>query len=274
MAQVGPVHLALGSSTDVTFSLRFVSQHLPPQRQLSGSVLVRNMGSTPLLPQQLLVEVVPQGEAVAAAAGTAAGGATAGTGQQPQALAPVVLHATCPIDSHESVTAVIAAAAAAGAAAAGSSSSGSSGSTAQGAAAAAQPLPIAAVPAGELLRCSFAGTLPSTMFTGLVSVSAKLVQLDGTVSSSQPVVHNLEQQQPQQVVEASRCAVVSDGFVGGRGRLVPRRSSRPAGAAAPTRICNSQSVSFVATLGPLGPEACGRELLVSRVVWWVVRMQR
>lgn len=59
------------------------------------------------------------------------------------------------------------------------------------------------------------------------------------------------------------CAVVSDGFVGGRGCLVRQHSSRPAAAAAPTQICNTQTVIFVASLGPFGPAACGKKLWVN-----------
>jgi hypothetical protein len=158
------------------------------------------------------------------------------------AATPVLLPASCSISTHASVSAVTAAA---------GSSPGGSGML----------LPMAVVPVGDSLRCSFAGPLPDA-FAGAVTLTARLVQHDGTHDASQPVSFDISQQ-PQELASAGRCAIVSDAFAGGRSRLLPRRSSRAAAAAAPTRICNSQTVSFVSTVGPVGTEACGKALTVS-----------
>jgi hypothetical protein len=114
---------------------------------------------------------------------------------------------------------------------------------------------------GSSLHCSFAGPVPQGL-GGHVAISARVLQPDGTTTSSPAVTYDLSQR-PQQVVTSGACAVVSDGFLGGRGRIVPQHSSRPAAAAAATRVCNTQTVSFVARLGPFGSAACGKKLWVS-----------
>jgi hypothetical protein len=124
--------------------------------------------------------------------------------------------------------------------------------------------PLTAVAAGSDILCSFEGPVPEGLI-GPAAVSARVLQSDGSSTVSAAVTFDLGQQ-PQGVVSAGQCAVVSDGFVGGRGRVVPQHSSRPAAAAAPTRICNSQTVSFVASLGPFEEAACGKKLWVS-VSW-------
>lgn len=143
-----------------------------------------------------------------------------------------------------------------------SSSSSSSWVAGAGTAAALQAAADAAP--GSSLHCSFAGPVPQGL-VGAVAVTARVLQPDGTTTSSPAVSYDLSQR-PQQVVTHGACAVVSDGFLGGRGRLVPQHSSRPAAAAAATRVCNTQTVSFVARLGPFGNAACGKKLWVSGAV--------
>jgi hypothetical protein len=114
---------------------------------------------------------------------------------------------------------------------------------------------------GSSMHCSFAGPVPEGL-AGHAAITARVLQPDGTTTTSPAVAFDLSQR-PQQVVSPGACAVVSDGFLGGRGRIVPQHSSRPAAAAAATRVCNTQTVSFVARLGPFGSAACGKKLWVS-----------
>jgi hypothetical protein len=237
----GALRMSSGSTRDVAVSLHYSAQPRPDQQQLAGSVVVRNRGGSDLLLQQLLVEVLPQSTAAEPAAAAAA---AAGRGRG-QRLGPVLLlPARCSTSSAAAAWGLMTTGAAAG----------SDG--------AHRPLllPAAVVPAGDSVHCSFAGPLPAGV-SGTASLTALLMQQDGTLSVSAPALVNVGL--PGDVTHAGSCAMVSDGFLGARGRVVPSHSSRPAGAAAPQLICGSRSVSFVATLGPLGQEACGRRLSVS-----------
>ena len=222
---LGALQLDSSSSRDVAYSIRYLAMPQPQVKQLTGTVAVANVGRDMLQLQQIFVEVVPLGVAHLGSS-------------------PLVLPVTCPIDSS-------------------SSSSSSSSSTAGDAAAIMQPMAAAVVAAGAKVYCSFEGALPEGL-TGPAAVTARVLQRDGSSTASAAISFDLSQQ-PQRVVSAGRCAVVSDGFVGGRGRVVPVSSSRPAAAAAASRICGSQTVSFVASLGPFGEAACGKKLWVSRV---------
>jgi len=224
---LGALQLDAGSTRDVTYGLRFLAQPQSPQKQLAGSVVVANVGLKALLLQQLFVEVLPL---------------DMGALGQP----PVILPVKCAADSS------IAIAAAAAATTTGSSSSHTTSA----------PLLMAAVPAGSQIRCSFAGVIPQGL-AGQAAVTARVLLADGSsFASSSSLQYDLSVD-PQLVVSTGQCAIVSDGYIGGRGRIVPQRTSRPASAAAPTRICNTQSVSFVASLGPFQRSDCGKKLWVS-----------
>lgn len=117
--------------------------------------------------------------------------------------------------------------------------------------------------AGSSITCSFVGVLP----TGLVGhgyVTARAQLADGSEAASPAVIFDFSQQ-PVQTVNRDRCAIVSDQFLFGKGLLQPSRTTRPAAAAAPTQVCNSQSISFAAAVGPFTRQQCGQLLTVSIV---------
>lgn len=231
---LGAVQLDAGVTRDVAYGLRFLAQPQSPQKQLTGTVVVANVGLKALLLQQMYVEVLPL---------------DMGALGQP----PVILPVKCAADSSIAI-----------AAAAAATTSGSSSHTTSA------PLPMAAVPAGSQIRCSFAGVIPQGL-AGQAAVTARVLLTDGSSFASTSSMQYDLSQEPQQVVSTGQCAIVSDGYIGGRGRIVPQRTSRPASAAAPTRICNTQSVSFVASLGPFDRSDCGKKLWVS--TWQVAVLQ-
>lgn len=120
---------------------------------------------------------------------------------------------------------------------------------------------VSSVAANTSISCTFTGYVPASL-SGPASVVARLQLVDGAEVASPAALFDFGQV-PTYVVTKGRCAVIADQFLSGAGLLQPARTSRPAAAAAARQVCNSQSVSFVASLGPFTKAQCGQELAVS-----------
>eukprot|EP00775_Hariotina_reticulata_P009879 gene9879-10037_t len=117
---------------------------------------------------------------------------------------------------------------------------------------------FARVPSRSNLSCSFTGPVPETL--GRAHIVARLQLPDGTEFASPAAVLDITQQ-PQHIIDKGQCVMAVDGFVrGNQDQVVPSSSSRPASAAAPVKICSSQSVSFVVGVGPFTAPQCGKML--------------
>lgn len=225
--QLGALQVDADSSKDVPFTITYEAEVLPAVRQLTGQVVVANVGSKVALLQQMFVEVLPLG--------------AEGVGEP-----PLVAAVSCPSN--------------------GQAAGAMTGSTSSSAGAAEEPsmLLVTRVPVGAHLQCSFAVDVPGGL-QGHAAVRAQGLLSDTSSITSPPTTFDLSQQLQQVQADAlpGPCAMVSDSFVGGRGRVVPLQSSRPASAAASVKICSSQTVSFVARVGPFGQDVCGQKLWVS-----------
>jgi hypothetical protein len=124
---------------------------------------------------------------------------------------------------------------------------------------------VSSVPANSSISCTFTGNVPASL-TGTASVIARLQFVDGSEAASPAAMFDFNQA-PTYVVTRGKCAIIADQFLSGVGLLQPARTSRPAAAAAARQVCNSQSVSFVASLGPFTKAQCGKELGVSPDQW-------
>lgn len=120
---------------------------------------------------------------------------------------------------------------------------------------------ISSVPANSSISCTFTGYVPASL-TGAASVVARLQLADGAEAASPAALFDFTKA-PTYVVTKGRCAIIADQFLSGAGLLQPARISRPAAAAAARQVCNSQSVGFVASLGPFTKAQCGKQLAVS-----------
>jgi hypothetical protein len=120
---------------------------------------------------------------------------------------------------------------------------------------------VSSVPANSSISCTFTGNVPASL-TGTASIVARLQYVDGSEAASPAAMFDFAQA-PTYVVSRGKCAIIADQFLSGVGLLQPARTSRPAAAAAARQVCNSQSVSFVASLGPFTKAQCGKELGVS-----------
>jgi hypothetical protein len=120
---------------------------------------------------------------------------------------------------------------------------------------------VSSVPANSSISCTFTGSVPAGL-TGTAAVVARLQFVDGSEAASPAATFDFSKA-PTYVVTKGKCAIITDQFLAGVGLLQPARTSRPAAAAAARQVCNSQSVSFVASLGPFTKAQCGKELGVS-----------
>ncbi|KIZ05878.1 hypothetical protein MNEG_2085 [Monoraphidium neglectum] len=111
--------------------------------------------------------------------------------------------------------------------------------------------------AGASVVCRFAAPYPDAS-SGSVSVRALLAGGAGD-RSSRPLTFDFGQTVKR--VAAGGCAVVSDGFLSGGSQLAPNSTSRPREAEAPQMICDGQSISFGAQLGPYTRKSCGSYLV-------------
>ncbi|GBF98075.1 hypothetical protein Rsub_10303 [Raphidocelis subcapitata] len=107
--------------------------------------------------------------------------------------------------------------------------------------------------AGVSLICRFAAPYP-TNSSGAVVARALLAGGAGE-RASRPRVFDF--QQSFRRVDAGGCAIAADGFASGPGLLAPNSTTRPAEAEAPRLICDGQTYSFGARLGPFDKRACG-----------------
>jgi hypothetical protein len=115
--------------------------------------------------------------------------------------------------------------------------------------------------AGASVVCRVAAPYPDAS-SGSVSVRALLAGGAGD-RSSRPLTFDFGQTVKR--VAAGGCAVVSDGFLSGGSQLAPNSTSRPREAEAPQMICDGQSISFGAQLGPYTRKSCGSYLVGLRL---------
>lgn len=126
---------------------------------------------------------------------------------------------------------------------------------------------VTAMTSNTSTSCSFTGLVPSSLM-GAAAIVARLQLADGSEAASPAAMFDFSQT-PTHVVSRGRCAVVADHFLQGPGLLQPSRTSRPAAAAAAMQVCNSQSVSYVVTLGPFTKAQCGQPLGVGSATGWL-----
>lgn len=120
------------------------------------------------------------------------------------------------------------------------------------------PLPVdRQVAAGVTLMCHFVAPYAQAR-SGSVAARV-LLAAGGGERSSKAVPFDFSS--TFVAVDAGDCAVVADGFMTERGQLKPNSTSRPAEAEKPQMICNGQSFSFGARVGPFTSKSCGSYLV-------------